>query len=113
MEITQLELSGLKAITQSDYYESGRGSIVWDWSVYDCCPFSGKTRSGVFSSLSQKGLVSISEPEKRFHIVNGEKVKNRWWTPDSKNEGTIRITEAGYSLLDEAGLINEWGRFLN
>ena len=112
MELTQLELTGLKAITCSDYYEAGRESCVWDWSAYDCCPFSGKTRSGVFSSLSQKGLVIISEPEKRFHTINGERVKNPYWTPHSKNEGTIKITEAGYALLDNAGLIDEWGRFI-
>ena len=57
--LTDLELQALKAITYSDFYENGRESILWDFSVYNCCPFNGKTRSGVFSSLVQKGLINI------------------------------------------------------
>ena len=112
--LTELELQGLKAITHSDYYESGRSSIVWDWSAYDCCPFSGKTRSGVFSSLSQKGLIYISEGQKKFiKDEAGNRVLNRYWDRSGHNYGTIYITEAGYALLDSKGLIDSYGRFIN
>lgn len=113
MEITSLELQGLKAITHSDYYENGRDSVLWDFSVYDCCPFKGKTRSGVFSSLAQKGLVNISPAEKRFVLdEKGNKIINKYWNPRGGNFGTINITTAGYELLDSKNLIDEYGCFL-
>ena len=113
MEITNLELEALKAITHSDYYEAGRESIVWDWSAYDCCAFTGKTRSGVFSSLSQKGLIYISEGQKKFiKDENGNKILNKYWDRSGHNYGTIYITKEGYSLLDSKNLINEYGCFI-
>ena len=113
MEITKLELQGLQTITRSDFYEQGRDSITWDFSVYDICSLKGKTRSGVFSSLSQKGLIEITEKEKTF-ILNekGEKVRNPYYFKGALNFGTIRITELGYSKLDELGLIDEYGYFI-
>ena len=114
MELTTLELQGLKAITHSDFYERGRDSIAWDFSVYDCCPFTGKTRSGVFSSLVQKGIINVSEGEKKFiKKPDGTKVLNKYWSRDGINFGTINITEAGYSLLDSLNLIDEDGYFIN
>jgi hypothetical protein len=114
MELTALELQGLKAITHSDFYENGRESIVWDFSVYENCPFTGKTRSGVFSSLVQKGIVNVSEGEKKFiKKADGTKVLNQYWSRDGINFGTINITEAGYALLDSKNLIDEYGRFIN
>jgi hypothetical protein len=71
-QLTALELQGLQAITRSDYYERGRDSIVWDFSVYDICPFRGKTRSGVFSSLVQKGLIVITEGDKRIEFKRND-----------------------------------------
>jgi hypothetical protein len=112
-QLTALELQGLQAITRSDYYERGRDSIVWDFSVYDICPFRGKTRSGVFSSLVQKGLIVITEGEKKF-IKNsdGTKTLNRYWNRDDNNFGTLYITPAGYSLLDSFDMIDENGAFI-
>lgn len=112
--LTDLELQAIKAITHSDYYESGRESIVWDFSVYDCCPFTGKTRSGVFSSLVQKGIIHISEGQKKFiKDKNGNKILNRYWDRSGHNHGTIYITPEGYSLLDSKNLIDEYGIFNN
>jgi predicted transcriptional regulator len=111
--LTNLELQALKSITYSDFYENGRDSILWDYSVYDCCPFTGKTRSGVFSSLVQKGLIYVQEKEKPFRInEKGEKVKNPYYSRDC-NFGTIQITKEGYELLDNLKLIDEDGRFIS
>lgn len=112
LTITPLEIQALQSITYSDFYEAGRDSITWDYSVYDCCPFAGKTRSGVFSSLSQKGLIQIIEGEKKFiKDEAGNKIRNRFWSRDGLNFGTIRITSAGYAALDLLNLINEDGHF--
>ena len=112
---TNLELQLIKAITDADFYENGRNSICWDFSVYDCCPFKGKKRSGVISSLKQKGFVEIQEKEKPSYTdKDGNKQTNphyRKGEPESKF-GTIAITEAGYSALDQLELINEDGFFL-
>lgn len=114
MDITKLELEGLKTITHSDFYERGRDSITWDFSVYDICSLKGKTRSGVFSSLSQKGLIAITEKEKPYHTNSeGVKTRNPYYRKGDINFGTIRITELGYSKLDELGLIDEDGLFTN
>jgi len=109
--LTPLELIALKSITHSDYYECGRDSIVWDFSVYDDCPLKGKTRSGVFSSLSQKGIVIITEKLKKYYTdKDGIKRINRYYSKD--DYGTLKITELGYQLLDAKGLIDEYGSFL-
>jgi len=113
MVLTNLELQGLQSITRSDFYEAGRDSILWDYSVYDICPFSGKTRSGVFSSLVQKGLIRIQEGEKKFIKDNdGNKILNKYWSRGGINFGTICITEEGYAFLDSQNLIDEYGCFL-
>jgi len=114
MELTALELQRLKSITHSDFYENGRDSIVWDFSVYDNCPFTGKTRSGVFSSLVQKGIINVFEGEKKFiKKPDGTKVLNIYWSRDGINFGTINITKAGYALLDSKNLIDKDGYFIN
>ena len=113
IHLTDLEIQALKAITYSDFYENGRDSILWDFSVYDCCSFTGKTRSGVFSSLVQKGLIHITEGEKKFiKDENGNKILNKYWSRDGLNFGTIYITKEGYALLDSKNLINEYGSFV-
>ena len=113
LSLTELELQALKAITYSDFYEHGRESIVWDFSAYDNCPFKGKTRSGVFSSLVQKGLVNIQEGEKKFiKDQDGNKILNKYWSRDGLNFGTIKITTEGYALLDSLNLIDEYGSFV-
>jgi hypothetical protein len=108
--LTPLELEALKAITYSDFYENGRESIVWDFSAFDNCAFTGKTRSGVFSSLSQKGIISVTEKSKQFVMIDGVKTRNKWYSKDDC--GTIRITEEGYTFLDSLNLIDEDGRFV-
>jgi hypothetical protein len=113
VHLTDLELQGLKSITHSDFYENGKESVVWDYSVYDICPFSGKTRSGVFSSLVQKGLVNIQEAETKFiKDKDGNKILNIFWSKDGLNFGTINITTEGYKLLDNLNLIDEDGSFI-
>ena len=108
--LTELELQALKSITKSDYYESGRDSVVWDWSAYDHCPFTGKKRSGVFSSLSQKGIIQVTEAEKKFiKREDGSKYRNPLWYPN--DYGTIKITQEGYALLDSLELIDQHGYF--
>lgn len=111
--LTNLEITALKCITQSDFYENGRESIVWDFSVYDYCPLKGKTRSGVFSSLSQKGFVVITEKEKPYTInKEGIRVRNPYYSREC-NFGTLMITESGYAALDALNLLNEYGSFIN
>jgi len=113
IHLTDLELIALETITQSDFYENGRNSILWDFSVFDICPLKGKTRSGVFSSLSQKGLVNITEKEKPYTIdENGNKIRNRYYERGGTNFGTIQITQLGYEVLDSKNLINEYGSFI-
>jgi hypothetical protein len=111
--LTELEIIALKSITYSDFYENGRKSILWDFSVFDNCSLKGKTRSGVFSSLSQKGLISITEKEKQFTTdKNGNKIRNQYYERGGINFGTIRITELGYEVLDSKNLIDEYGSFI-
>ena len=111
--LTPLEITALLCITHSDFYERGRKSVVWDFSVYDFCPLKGKTRSGVFSSLSQKGFVCITEKEKPYHTnKEGIKTRNPYYSKDDLNFGTLSITESGYAALDNLGLIDEDGHFM-
>ena len=99
INLTELELIALKSITQSDFYENGRDSIPWDFSVFDCCPLSGKTRSGVFSSLSQKGLVNITEKEKPHRIdENGNQIWEKKFGGDLRDNG-IKIVKQGNSCI--------------
>ena len=111
--LTPLELQALKTITCSDFYENGRDSIVWDFSVYEICDIPRRSRAGVYSSLVQKGLIVITEKEKPYTVdAAGNKIKNRFYSREA-NFGTIQITETGYALLDEMKLINEHGHFNN
>lgn len=111
--ITDLEMEALKAITYSDFYENGRESVLWDYSVYDACDIPARSRGGVFASLSTKGIIVIHEGEKKF-ILNedGTKTLNKWWSRDGLNFGTMYITKPGYALLDKLGLIDENGHFI-
>lgn len=111
--LTELEIIALKSITHSDFYENGRNSIPWDFSVFDVCPLKGKTRSGVFSSLSQKSLIEITEKEKPYTTdENGNKIRNPYYERSGTNFGTIKITQLGYELLDSKKLIDEDGSFI-
>ena len=111
MYLTPLELEALQTSTCSDYYENGRESVVWDFSVYDICSIAKRSRSGVYSSLVQKGLIVITEKEKPYITDgNGNKIRNKYYSKD--DHGTIYITETGYATLDQLGLINEYGSFI-
>ncbi len=110
--ITELELSALQAITESDFYESGRESVLWDYSVYDVCTIPSRSRGGVFASLSTKGIIVIQEGEKKFvDLPDGRRVINKYWSAGDLNFGTIWITPSGYALLDRLGLIDLDGQF--
>jgi hypothetical protein len=111
VKLTDLEIQALKAITYSDFYENGRDSIPWDFSVYDACSIPSRKRGGVFSSLSMKGIIYIQEGERKFNIdANGKKWRNPYWSPDAY--GTIHITKFGYKVLDNLQLIDENGSFI-
>lgn len=62
--LTVKEIEFLKAMQASDFYEDGIDSILWDYSVNDLLPYSGKTRSGVVSSLAQKNIIWVTKKEK-------------------------------------------------
>ena len=113
-KLTPLELQALHTITHSDFYENGRQSIVWDFSVYEICSIAKRSRAGVYSSLVQKGIIAITDKERPYTTdAEGNKIKNIYYDRrDSEcNFGTIRITESGYELLDTLELINEYGEF--
>lgn len=61
--LTEKEIQFLTAFGQSDFYEDGLDSILWDYSVNDELQYSGKTVSGVVSSLSQKGILQVCTKE--------------------------------------------------
>jgi hypothetical protein len=110
--LTALELQALETITYSDFYERGRDSILWDFSVYDICTIAKRSRSGVYSSLVQKGFIEITEKERPYTTdENGNKIRNKYYERGGTNFGTIRITESGYAALDELNLIDEDGYF--
>jgi len=113
VSLTDLEMLALKAITFSDFYENARESICWDFSVYECCELKGKTRSGVYSSLTQKGIIYVTEKEKKFYKdSNGTKQRNPHFPLRGEpNFGTIQITEFGYEVLDSLDLIDQYGSF--
>ena len=110
LNLTEMELVALHSITHSDFYEQGRDSIVWDFSVYDICSLPKRSRAGVYSSLVQKGIIHITEKNKQFYMVDGVKTRNPYY--DKNDFGTIYITPEGYSLLDKLQLINEYGSFI-
>ena len=114
INLTKNELIAIKSITESDFYD-GRGSIQWDFSVYDICPLKGKTKSGTFGSLANKGIISTTHAEKKFNKdENGNRVKNPYWQQDGNNYGTIGITENGFDILIEIGVLDkEWQSFIN
>lgn len=78
--LTELERVGLNAIVNSEYMDqSGEYVInypIWTFSLY---ALEGRQRSGVVSSLAQKGYVGIGE---------------------SDGDDIIWITEAGYQALN-------------
>ena len=109
---TEKEMIMMRAITESDFYENGRKSIVWDFSVLDDLSLKGKTRSGVIGSLAQKGFIQVTEKNKMY-LVNehGVRYRNPYYSSD--DYGTFQITPEGYAALDHLGLIDEYGMFLS
>lgn len=63
-ELTEKEVTFLKTMSQSDFWENGIDSILWDYSVNEWLPYTGKVRSGVVSSLAQKGIIIVTKKEK-------------------------------------------------
>lgn len=64
LNLTVNEKLFLKAFGESDFFESDIESVIWDYSVNDNLPYSGKVRSGVISSLVQKGILGVQKKEK-------------------------------------------------
>ena len=64
LNLTPKETEFLNEMRKSDFYENGIDSILWDYSVNENLSFSGKTRSGVVSSLTQKNIISVHKKEK-------------------------------------------------
>jgi len=62
--LTEKEQVFLKTMSESDFWENDLDSIVWDYSVNEFLPYKGKTRSGVISSLEQKGVINVTKKEK-------------------------------------------------
>ena len=86
--LTEKELEVLKGITTSDFYEY-ENAAVWDYSVLDFLSFSGKTRSGVISSLEQKGLLNVTKKEK------------------GDIAGVFQMTELGFKTFQQATAVVE------
>lgn len=77
-ELTEKEIIFLETMTKSDFYENGIDSVLWDYSVNDLLPYQGKIRSGVVSSLSQKGVIHVYQKEKgdiagTYHLTDEAK----------------------------------------
>ena len=111
--LTEKELILLEYITYSDFYESGRESVIWDFSLLDILPktLKGKTRSGVIGSLASKSFIYVTDKEKKFIVdENGNRKRNPYWS--ATDYGTFKITEAGYAALDNLKLIDEDGNWL-
>lgn len=62
-QLTEKELEFLRVFQTSDFYD-GIDHPIWDYSVNENLSFSGKTRSGVLSSLQQKGIINVTKKEK-------------------------------------------------
>ena len=82
MKLTANERKALQAIVDSEYQNGSKDKqeVVGNdiWTQY-CNPFSKKrTQSGVYASLSKKGLIQIEE---------------------CGYMGTVAITESGWNLL--------------
>lgn len=80
---TEKEIEFLNKMRESDYYENGIDSILWDFSVNDELSYKGKTRSGVVSSLAQKGIISVYRKEK------GDNAGTYALTDEAKNNPEI------------------------
>lgn len=61
--LTEKEIIFLTEFGRSDFYD-GLDSSPWDYSVNDNLPYTGKVRSGVVSSLEQKGIILVQRKSK-------------------------------------------------
>ena len=61
--LTEKEIIFLEEFGKSDFYD-GLDSSPWDYSINDNLPYTGKVRSGVISSLEQKGIILVEKKEK-------------------------------------------------
>ena len=61
--LTEKEIIFLEEFGKSDFYD-GLDSSPWDYSINDNLPYTGKVRSGVISSLEQKGIILVEKKDK-------------------------------------------------
>ena len=61
--LTEKEIIFLEEFGKSDFYD-GLDSSPWDYSINDNLPYTGKVRSGVISSLEQKGIILVEKKGK-------------------------------------------------
>lgn len=61
--LTEKEIIFLEEFGKSDFYD-GLDSSPWDYSINDNLPYTGKVRSGVISSLEQKGIILVVKKDK-------------------------------------------------
>ena len=66
MNITDLELKLINAITESDYSQEPHDA-VWFWSVAQ--EFDSNQISGVVGSAVKKGLVKVQDEGTKDHII--------------------------------------------
>jgi hypothetical protein len=84
LNLTEKEIEVIIKITESDFYEYDNAP-VWSFSVYDFLTFKGKVRSGVISSLVQKGLIFADDhKDKRDNCVGFTK------------DGFIKLKDQGF-----------------
>jgi len=98
LNLTKLETSLLNAMRENEYndaLESG-GCGTWTFTAIDNSGMTGKTASGVISSLVKKGLVIAD-------VVTAKERRNG-------DEDSICFTELGCKLFDNAdGEECQWG----
>jgi len=91
VKVTAKELALLQGVVRSEF-QDGRnpvGNAVWSWSATENAGeaiTSARSAGGVAASLAKKGLVTISDA--------------------SDTEACIAITQRGYDVLAERGLVN-------
>lgn len=80
-QLTEKEIIFLQQFGKSDFYD-GIDSSVWDYSVNENLPYKGKTRSGVISSLEQKGIIWVQKKEKGdiagFYTLTDEAINSTY-----------------------------------
>lgn len=92
--LTEKEQTFLKVMGYSNFWENGLDSVPWDYSVNEFLPYVGKVRSGVISSLEQKGVIVVTKKVKgdiagTYHLTDeakGDKDVIKLVTRESEDE---------------------------